>query len=104
MRVEDDITQVPDDPTSSVVPIKFLSSRLCKKVASTISQILEQWDSLPESLTTWVEAEDLHRRFPEVPAWGQAGFQPGRNVRIKYKARRNTVSGPTTDQAKSDSG
>ncbi|CAD6337171.1 unnamed protein product [Miscanthus lutarioriparius] len=41
-------------------------------------------------MTTWEETEDLHRRFPTHPAWGQAGFQGGGNVRTYRRARRQT--------------
>lgn len=41
-------------------------------------------------MTTWEEAEDLHHRFPTHPAWGQAGFQGGGNVRTYWWARRQT--------------
>jgi len=98
VRVEDDISQVPLDPTATLMPIKFIGSRLCQKGASTISQILVQWDSIPDSLTTWEEAEDLHRRFPKCPAWGQAGFRGGGNVRVKgTKKHKKTGCSPTTE-------
>lgn len=53
VRIDNDISQVPDDPTSSVSPVRFLNSRMCKKGASTVSQVLVQWDSLPDTLATW---------------------------------------------------
>jgi hypothetical protein len=48
---------------------------------------------LPSSLTTWEEAIDLRRRYPTSPAWGQAGFQGGGNVRIVGKRRGKATVG-----------
>jgi hypothetical protein len=105
VRIEDDISQVPDEPTRAVSPVQFLSSRMCRKGASTVSQILVQWDAVPASLTTWEEAEDLRRRFPRCPAWGQAGFRGGGNVRNKgMKAVKKTAARPTIDEKSSGSG
>jgi hypothetical protein len=95
VRIEDNISQVPDDPTLTVMPVQFLGSRLSRKGASTVSQILVQWDALPESLATWEEAEDLHRRFPKCPAWGQAGFRGGGNVTTKARRlKKKTMTEP----------
>jgi len=67
-----------------------------------VSQILVQWESLPESLSTWEEAEDLHRRFPKCPAWGQAGFRGGGNVRARGKKGKKTECFPTTEAKASE--
>lgn len=45
-----------------------------------VSQVLVQWSGQPESLATWEDQDDLKRRFPRAPAWGQAGFQGEGNV------------------------
>jgi len=55
-----------------------------------------QWNSLPASLATWEEAKDLHQWFPKCPAWDQAGFRGGRNVRIKAKKTAKSEGNPTT--------
>jgi len=70
VRIEDDITQIPDDPNVQDVPIHALLG----KGSRVVHQILVQWNSLPASLATWEEAKDLHQRFPKCPAWDQAGF------------------------------
>jgi hypothetical protein len=31
-------------------------------------------------MAMWENLEDIHRRFPAAPAWGQAGFQRGETV------------------------
>jgi hypothetical protein len=103
VRIEDDITQVPQDPTSEVLLVQFLSSRMCRRGASTVSHILVQWDALPASMATWEEAEDLKRRFPRCPAWGQAGFRGGGNVRSKGKAKRKSEPRLTIGRAEASS-
>jgi hypothetical protein len=40
-----------------------------------VSQALVQWSGQPEALATWEDLDDLRRRFPRAPAWGQAGSQ-----------------------------
>jgi hypothetical protein len=73
--VDDDISAIPDDPTTSVQPVYFLDSRMVKKGASHLSQIKVQWLGLPVSLTTWEEDSDLRRCFPTCAAWGHATFR-----------------------------
>lgn len=90
VRNEDDISQVPDDPMTPVTPIQFLDSRSCRLGASSVTQILVRWKDLPSSLTTWEEVEDLHRRYPRCPAWGQAGSQEGGNVKTKTRREKRT--------------
>ena len=79
--VEDDISKVPNDPLSSLCPIKFLGSRQLQKGSSTLFQIQVQWDGALKNMFTWEEANDLYRCFPSSPSWGQAGIQGGGNVR-----------------------
>ncbi|CAD6253096.1 unnamed protein product [Miscanthus lutarioriparius] len=98
--IEDDITAVPTDPAEVVHPIEFTDSRMVIKGASAVSQIQVRWSSLPSSLTTWEEVTDLRRRYPTSPAWGQAGFRGGGNVRIAGKRRgKATVGYSTTGKA-----
>lgn len=91
--VEDSLEQLPTDPTASVCPVKFSDSRLLTKGSSCLHQIQVQWSSMPAYLHTWEEVDDLRRRYPGSPAWGQAAFQGGAAVRSKA---RGTVCGPTT--------
>ena len=35
---------------------------------------------MSDSLATWENLQELHRLFPDAPAWGQAGFQEEGNV------------------------
>ncbi|KAK3142823.1 hypothetical protein QOZ80_4BG0352090 [Eleusine coracana subsp. coracana] len=44
------------------------------------SQILVKWTFLPASFATWEDYEALKKRFPDAPAWGQAGSEGGGTV------------------------
>jgi hypothetical protein len=44
------------------------------------TEVLVRWQGLPDALATWENKEDMHHRFPEFPAWGQAGSQEEGNV------------------------
>jgi hypothetical protein len=46
-----------------------------------VVEVLIQWSSWPPSMATWELEEQLKLQFPTAPAWGQAGFKVGRNVR-----------------------
>ena len=81
LYIDDDITTVPDDPLASLQPEQFVASCMIQKGASTVCQIRVQWSGCSGNILTWEEAEDLHRRFPQSPAWGQEGFRGGGNVR-----------------------
>jgi hypothetical protein len=43
-------------------------------------QVLIRWQGLSDALATWEDQEELELKFPEHPAWGQAGSQDGGNV------------------------
>jgi hypothetical protein len=47
---------------------------------TSIAQVLVHWSGLAPENATWEDVNDLKRRFPHAPAWGQAGFQEGGNV------------------------
>lgn len=103
MVLEDNITTIPYDPSEALQPVSFVASRVVQKGASMISQIQVWWSACSPSLLTWEEAEDLHRRFPKSPAWGQAGFQGRGNVRAtKRKVRRLKPDARPTTEVKSN--
>jgi hypothetical protein len=62
------------------VPSRVLQRRFRQQGPIAVSQVLVQWSGQPESLATWEDSEDLKRRFPYAPAWGQAGLQGEGNV------------------------
>ena len=55
--------------------MSVLQRRLRHQGAVAVSQILVQWSGQPEELATWEDHDDLKRRFPRAPAWGQVGIQ-----------------------------
>ena len=58
---------------SEVFPEEILDRRLSKKGNKAQLQVLIKWTSLPASEATWEDYEVVKHRFPDAPAWGQAG-------------------------------
>lgn len=75
-------TSLPDVTDAFAVPQKVLATRLRKKANQVVTQNLIQWSNGDEAAATWEDREELQGRFPEAPAWGQAGSQGGRGVRV----------------------
>ena len=61
------------DSVQQLFPIAVLDQRVITTGNSSIHQLLIHWSELPPALATWEENLDVHRRFPDAPAWGQAG-------------------------------
>ncbi|KAK1614789.1 hypothetical protein QYE76_020306 [Lolium multiflorum] len=61
-------------------PDMVLGTRLQPTAAGSKRQVLVRWQGLPDALATWENKEDMQHRFPEFPAWGQAGSQGEGNV------------------------
>jgi ribosomal protein L21E len=66
--------------TQELEPEEILERRLCKKGNAAHVQIKVKWTSLPLSQTTWEDYDVLRARFPNAPAWGQAGPSGGGGV------------------------
>jgi hypothetical protein len=62
------------------VPTRILQRRMRQQGPIAVSQALVQWSGQPEALATWEDYDDLKRRFPRAPAWGQAGSQGKESV------------------------
>jgi hypothetical protein len=73
-------SDLPDTTSAFQYPVKILQRRRRQHNAQVIDQVLVQWSSWPEHLTTWEDELPLRTAFPSAPAWGQAGFQGRRNV------------------------
>jgi hypothetical protein len=73
-------TQLPSPLDVLRIPSRVLQCRLRQQGSIAVTQALIQWSGLPESLATWEDVDDLKRRFPRSPAWGQADFQEGGSV------------------------
>ena len=59
--------------TEELQPAEILDRRLVKKGNAAILQVLIRWSELPATAATWEDYEAVHQRFPDAPAWGQAG-------------------------------
>lgn len=66
-----------DIQATAAQPSQILERRLVHKGNNAITQILVTWTGLPASLATWEDYNVLRQRFPEAPAWGQAGSSAG---------------------------
>ena len=64
------------------IPVKVLQRRLKYDGDHIVSEVLVQWSSWPPSMATWELEDELQKQFPAAPAWGQAGFQDRRNVKM----------------------
>lgn len=71
-------SQLPDLSDCVQVPVQVLNKRL--SVDGQTMEVLIKWSRMPSSLATWESLEDLKRRFPYAPAWGQAGSFGGGGV------------------------
>lgn len=69
-----------DLQASDAQPQAVLERRLVKKGNTAIPQVLVSWTGLPASTTTWEDYNVLRARFPQAPAWGQAGSSGGGDV------------------------
>jgi len=66
---------------AAVVPEVIIERRLVKKGATAVPQVLVKWSGLPTTSATWEDYNVLRHRFPEAPAWGQAGTSAGGAVK-----------------------
>jgi hypothetical protein len=80
IQVSADLTALPSDDSSELSPIAVLDSRCVHYGSTPKSEWLIQWSGWPSSWSTWEETHDIRRRYPDAPAWGQAGFEGGGNV------------------------
>uniref|UniRef100_A0A0A9D935 Tf2-1-like SH3-like domain-containing protein n=1 Tax=Arundo donax TaxID=35708 RepID=A0A0A9D935_ARUDO len=65
----------PESSDSYQVPLSILDRHLHQVGTKAISQVLIHWSSLPISLVIWENEDQLKKRFPKAPAWGQTGTQ-----------------------------
>lgn len=68
-------TELPTDFTRFQIPQQFLNYRVTKKHNSATIQLLTHWSGGAVEDATWEDMQDIHYRFPQAQAWGQAGFQ-----------------------------
>jgi hypothetical protein len=72
------VTVKPALPQATLVPQmpeRILAKRWRALGNSSIREALVQWTGMNDKLATWENLQELQRRFPAAPAWGQVGFQ-----------------------------
>lgn len=67
--------QLPDDPPEFQLPEHILARRSRVLGSSTIKEVLVRWTGMSDASATWENVQELRQRFPDAPAWGQAGSQ-----------------------------
>jgi hypothetical protein len=77
------LPMLTDLQASESQPEAILDRRLVKKGNAAIPQVQVTWSGLPASSKTWEDYHVLKERFPEAPAWGQAGRSAGGGVTIQ---------------------
>jgi hypothetical protein len=71
---------VIDLEAAATVPAAVVDRHLVKKGNKAIVQVKLTWVGLPSSVTTWEDYTVVKTRFPDAPAWGQAGSSAGGGV------------------------
>lgn len=66
--VSEDLSSVGIDPIQVLQPLKILQSRVIKKGAKMIKQILVQWDKMTPELATWEDEADVPRQQVQIIA------------------------------------
>lgn len=56
-----------------MLPEEVLDRRLVKKGNAPYLQVLVKWSGVPTTSATWEDYEVIKAKFPDAPAWGQAG-------------------------------
>lgn len=64
----------------SLQPLQIVERAFVAHGSATATRIRVRWAGLPPDLTSWEDADDLCRRYPRAPAWGQAVLQGEGNV------------------------
>jgi hypothetical protein len=72
--------QLPEVECPEPKPDMLLGTRWRDHGKEKRCQVLVRWEGLPDASATWEDREELQRRFPDHPAWGQAGSQGEGNV------------------------
>lgn len=65
----------------AVQPLRIVEQAFVPHGSAAATRIRVRWAGLPPDLTSWGDAEDLCRRYPLAPAWGQAVLQGEGNVK-----------------------
>ncbi|KAK1617297.1 hypothetical protein QYE76_022814 [Lolium multiflorum] len=66
---------LPPDASTEQVPERVLARRRRILGNTTLLEGKVVWSGVSDNLATWDNLQELKKRFPEAPAWGQAGSQ-----------------------------
>jgi hypothetical protein len=78
--VFDALPKITDLEAADTIPKEVIDRRLVRKGNSAITQVKLTRVGLPATATTWEDYNVIKARFPDAPAWGQAGTQGGGGV------------------------
>lgn len=81
-------SELPVEPPALQVPEKILAKRRRQMGASVRNEVMVRWTGLTDSLATWENLQVLRQRFPEAPAWGQAGSEEEGDVTNQERRSR----------------
>jgi hypothetical protein len=84
---------LPDLSHNLQVPEVVLDTRLRRRAGKVQTQLLIKWSGWHPSLATWEEEQDVRRRFPRAPAWGQAGSKGRENVSVHGEGAGRMLNG-----------
>ncbi|XP_066311463.1 uncharacterized protein [Miscanthus floridulus] len=90
-QVLEPIDIVAIDQSVALLPVQVLDVAMVRHGGTLKDRALVRWDKLLDSMSTWEDPQDMHRRYPT--AWGQAASQAGGNVRNRLCTRKTLKSG-----------
>ena len=61
-------------------PLQIIERAYVPHGGATATRVRIRWTGLPPDMTSWEDANDLCRRYPRAPAWGQAVLHGKGNV------------------------
>ena len=96
LPVKHQVAELPSSLTGLQVPKQVLQCRVSSNDSSAVVlQGLIKWFGLHPSLATWEDLEPLKQRFPNAPAWGQAGPKGRGSVTAAPTAPALPEAGPS---------
>ena len=87
--VSPNLPPVPSVLQEPKEPEYFIDRKLVKSGKSIVARVLVKWLGLDDNLATWEDLQQLRHRFPDSPAWGQAGFQGEEIVTTEGRRQHN---------------